>query len=109
MLAILSGVAGADVWGAVDSADGDMSVSVCPAVPSFPVGLSVGEVLELTIRVQRTRPVRWTADVLLRRLGLHDLEDRSTADLSGGERQRFAIARCLIVEATLVLLDEPTA
>jgi energy-coupling factor transport system ATP-binding protein len=95
--------------GTVESPAGAVEVSVCPAVPAFPDGLTAREVLDLTVRIQRQEPNPLQRDELLKRLGMQDLQDRVTTELSGGERQRLAIARCLIVDASLMLLDEPTA
>lgn len=43
------------------------------------------------------------------KLGIEKLLDKPTNNLSDGERQRAGIARALIQETPLILLDEPTA
>ena len=46
---------------------------------------------------------------LLNPLGIPDLYDKKLNELSGGELQRVAITACLIRDADLYLLDEPSA
>ena len=51
---------------------------------------------------------RFKAEILAP-LGLIKLLDRNVNELSGGEAQKVAIAACLAKEATVYLLDEPSA
>ncbi len=49
------------------------------------------------------------ADEVLKRVGIYDKRDTRFDWLSGGMKRRFMLARALITEPDLLILDEPTA
>jgi thiamine transport system ATP-binding protein len=75
--------------------------------PHLTVAQNVG--LALAPRLRLTATERARVEQALDRVGLAGLADRRPAALSGGQQSRAALARTLLSDRPLVLMDEPFA
>jgi putative ABC transport system ATP-binding protein len=71
--------------------------------------LTLRENAEYPLRLARRKDKPDDLEALLQRLGIAAIADRFPHQASLGEQQRAAVARALILEPPLVLLDEPTS
>lgn len=74
----------------------------------FPM-MNVGENIAYGLRCRGESKAEITRKVaaVLDRIGLPNVAERQIGQLSGGQKQRIAIARCMVLEPDVLLLDEP--
>ena len=75
--------------------------------PHLTVSQNVGLALRASLRLTRDEPRR--VDEMLASVGLSGMGARKPAALSGGQQSRAALARLLLQDRPVILLDEPFA
>jgi len=86
------------------------SVGLCPQKPNIDPDLTIDETLIFAARCygRGQKEAEKQRDYLMELFDLHGYENAVAKHLSGGFKQRFLIARTLMHDPKLIILDEPT-
>lgn len=83
-------------------------ISVYPQFDAFDL-MTVREYLEFYARAKGVLTVARDVDIVIKKIGLQDYEDRFAAKLSGGNKRKLSLAIALIGNPSIMLLDEPSS
>ena len=106
LLRVLAGLERSDS-GVVDFPDGTPKLGVAFQDPALLPWATVQRNVEFPLRLQGVRDRKARASRLIRLVGLDNFAQSIPRQLSGGMKQRVSIARSLVNEPDLLLLDEP--
>jgi zinc transport system ATP-binding protein len=98
--------------GLIEPDDGTVTRSGDPVMGYVPQSVSLDPTLPLSVKrflalTRRADESSWRS--ALGRVGTPDILDASMHEISGGEMRRVLLARALLNEPQLLILDEPTA